>query len=111
MPKKPTQKIRNFFIGNVSYSGTEAELLDFLRFETEVDLAEVKICLDKETQRPRGFGFVTIGSHETLSTPEIIKLADGLVFHGRELRAAPANEKPAKPARERQANFTGEDTW
>jgi RNA recognition motif-containing protein len=107
MAPKHTNKIRNFFVGNISYQGTEAELLEFLRFSTEADLSEVKICLDKETGKPRGFGFVTLGSRETLSIDEVIRLVDGQVFHGRALRAAQANNRDKPKGRP----TTPEEVW
>jgi RNA recognition motif-containing protein len=61
MPPKQANVVRNFFLGNVAYKSTESELLEFLREQTGIDFSEVKICLNKETQQPRGFGFVTIG--------------------------------------------------
>jgi len=50
------------YIGNLSYDVTEDELRSF--FGRAGDVQNVKIVQDRETGRPKGFGFVTMGSAE-----------------------------------------------
>ena len=46
----------NIYVGNLSYSLTESELRNaFAQFG---DVSSVKILVDRETGRSRGFGFV-----------------------------------------------------
>ena len=50
------------FIGNLPYTATEAELREHL---SSVGVpASVVLPVDRETGRPRGFGFVEMGSGE-----------------------------------------------
>ena len=46
----------NIYVGNLSYSLSEAELRE--AFADFGDVASVKILSDRETGRSRGFGFV-----------------------------------------------------
>lgn len=105
MPKQPAHAIRNFFVGNIAYDSDEETLREFLVEQTGIEFPEVKICKDKETQKPRGFGFVTLGSRDTIAIEEAIEAVDGLIFHGRTLHAAKANERAPKtpPVRRSQS--------
>jgi RNA recognition motif-containing protein len=46
----------NIYVGNLSYSMSEGELRD--AFAAFGDVLSVKILMDRETGRSRGFGFV-----------------------------------------------------
>jgi cold-inducible RNA-binding protein len=48
------------YVGNLSYNVTEPELREV--FAEGGNVVEVKIVLDRDTGRPRGFGFVTMGT-------------------------------------------------
>ena len=80
------------FVGNLSFNTTENDLQDaFTQFGTVV---EVNLMMDRMTNRPRGFAFVT------MSTPEdAAKAIEGM--NGKELdgRALTVNE--ARPREER----------
>jgi cold-inducible RNA-binding protein len=65
------------YVGNLSYNVTEPELRDVFA-EGGRNVVEVKIVLDRDTGRPRGFAFVEMGSDgdatqaiETLSGREV----------------------------------------
>jgi len=65
------------YVGNLSYNVTEAELKEVFA-EGGKNVVEVKIVLDRDTGRPRGFAFVEMGSDgeaaqaiETLNGREI----------------------------------------
>jgi len=49
------------FVGNLSYSTTEQELRDAFS-QSGRTVQSVRIALDRETQRPRGFAFVEVAS-------------------------------------------------
>ena len=50
------------FVGNLSFNTTENDLNDaFAAYGTVV---ETNLMMDRETGRPRGFGFVTMSSPE-----------------------------------------------
>ncbi|MCK6449216.1 MAG: RNA-binding protein [Planctomycetes bacterium] len=80
------------YVGNLSFNTTEAGLREVFEAEgwTVKDLA---LMSDRETGRPRGFGFVTLGSDQEAQAA-IAKL-DGFELDGRRLRV---NEAQAKPA-------------
>ncbi len=50
------------YVGNMSYSTTEDQLRT--KFEEFGAVEEVTIVTDRETGRPRGFGFVTMTSSD-----------------------------------------------
>jgi RNA recognition motif-containing protein len=51
---------RRLFVGNLSYETTEMSLREL--FGQAGSVAEAKIVLDRDTGRPRGFGFVEMSS-------------------------------------------------
>ena len=59
------------FVGNLSFDTTENDLQD--AFAAHGTVVEVNLMMDRATGRPRGFGFVTMGSPE-----EAQKAIDGL---------------------------------
>ena len=46
----------NIYVGNLSFEATEDQLLSL--FEEHGDVLKVNIVTDRDTGRPRGFGFV-----------------------------------------------------
>src|SRR2546423_2934450 len=65
------------YVGNLSYNVTEQELREVFA-EGGKNVVEVKIVLDRDTGRPRGFAFVEMGNDaeasaaiETLSGREV----------------------------------------
>ena len=53
---------RKLYIGNLPYKATETELEELFSTVGQVD--SVRIITDRETGRPRGFGFVEMGSDD-----------------------------------------------
>ena len=86
------------FVGNLSFNTTENELNDaFAAFGTVV---EANLMMDRMTNRPRGFGFVTMGTPE-----EAQKAIDGL--NGKELGGRALTVNIARPREERQGGGGG----
>ena len=58
-----TLERRNFslFVGNLSYSITEQELRDAFS-QSGRTVHSVRIAVDRETQRPRGFAFIEVAT-------------------------------------------------
>ena len=50
------------FVGNLSFNTTEIQLQDM--FAAHGTVSEVNLMMDRETGRPRGFGFITMSSVE-----------------------------------------------
>ena len=52
----------NIYVGNLSYEATEDDIREaFAQFGT---VTEVNIIMDRETGRPRGFGFVEMANDD-----------------------------------------------
>src|SRR5580692_1440874 len=82
------------FVGNLSFNTTENDLQDaFAAFGT---VTETNLMMDRTTNRPRGFGFVTMSSAE--EAQKAIEGMDGKDMDGRALTvnvARPREERPA----------------
>lgn len=81
------------FVGNLSFKLTENDLLD--AFSPHGEVMQVRIILDRETGRPRGFGFVTMASEE--DAQKAIDALNGQNIEGRPLTvniARPREERP-----------------
>jgi RNA recognition motif-containing protein len=81
------------YVGNLAYHTTEDVLKNaFAQFG---DVAEVKLVLDRETGRSRGFAFVV------MSTPQGAQKAmdemNGALLDGRALRVNEAAERGERP--------------
>ena len=79
------------YVGNLNYSTTEADIR--AAFEADGrEVREVVLISDRETGRPKGFGFVQMGSEQDAQAA--IAALDGQELDGRRLRV---NEAQAKP--------------
>ena len=72
----------DIFVGNFPWDTTEEQLQEAFAAFGEVE--RVKLIYDRETQRPRGFGFVTMTNDSEAQTA--IRELDGKEFGGRNLR-------------------------
>jgi RNA recognition motif-containing protein len=54
---------KRLYVGNLSYSVTEVDLRDAFSAEG-YEVSEVKLVMDRETGRPRGFAFVEMATEE-----------------------------------------------
>lgn len=80
------------FVGNLSFKVTEDDLSAV--FSDYGEVMEVRIINDRETGRPRGFGFVTMASKE-----EADKAIEGL--NKREIEGRALTVNIARPREER----------
>ena len=82
------------FVGNLSFNTTENDLQDaFAAFGT---VTETNLMMDRTTNRPRGFGFVTMSSAD--EAQKAIAGMNGKDVDGRALTvnvARPREERPA----------------
>ena len=86
------------FVGNLSFNTTQNDLQDaFAAFGT---VTETNLMTDRETGRPRGFGFITMGSAE-----EAQAAIEGL--NGRDLDGRALTVNVAKPREERSGGGGG----
>jgi len=92
--KKPSSKsagnseIISLYVGNLAYSARRDTLSDLFGQFGRVD--SVRIMTDRETRRPRGYGFVEMEGNGALTA---IKKLDGTEFCGRTLRVSEANQR------------------
>lgn len=78
------------YVGNLSYNTTEEELRDVFSADGR-QVTEVAIMMDRETGRPRGFAFVTMGS--AADAQAAISALDGQSVGGRTLKVNEAQER------------------
>lgn len=86
------------FVGNLSFKITENDLQD--AFAAHGTVTETNLMMDRMTNRPRGFAFVTMSSAE-----EAEKAIAAL--HGKELDGRALTVNVAKPREERPGGGGG----
>jgi RNA recognition motif-containing protein len=77
------------YVGNLSFDSTEADLKDLFGRHGTVD--SVAVITDRETGRPRGFGFVEMS--EASAAQDAIRALDGTEFGGRNIKVNEAQDK------------------
>src|SRR4051812_20411657 len=78
------------YVGNLSYNVTEPELREVFA-ENGRNVVEVKIVMDRETGRPRGFAFVEMGTADEAS--QAIETLGGRTIQGRPINVSEARER------------------
>ena len=86
------------YVGNLSFDVTENDLQDV--FAEHGPVQEVNLIMDKVSQRPRGFAFVTMQTPE--GAQAAITALNGSQWHGRNMTV---NE--AKPREDRGSRYAG----
>ena len=82
------------FVGNLSFKTTENDLQDM--FAQHGTVVEANLMTDRETGRPRGFAFVTMGSQE--EAEKAIEALNGASVDGRNLNVNVARPREDRPA-------------
>jgi len=83
---------KNIYVGNLPWSSTEEDVR--AAFEAYGEVHSVKLIEDRETGRPRGFGFVEMEDQGAL---EAIENLDGTDMGGRNLKVNEARPRPERP--------------
>ncbi|HVV17635.1 MAG TPA: RNA-binding protein [Polyangia bacterium] len=78
------------YVGNLSYNVTEPELRDVFA-EGGRNVVEVKIVMDRDTGRPRGFAFVEMGSDDEANAA--ISSLTGRDIQGRAINVSEARAR------------------
>jgi RNA recognition motif-containing protein len=81
------------FVGNLSFAATEDSLRERFAGDDRVVQA-VRIMMDRETGRPRGFAFVDMA--DEAQAQAAIDQLDGSDFEGRAMRVSLATERPER---------------
>jgi RNA recognition motif-containing protein len=84
---------KNLYVGNLAWSATEDEVR--AAFEAHGEVTSVKLIEDRETGRPRGFGFVEM--NDDSAAQEAINALDGKEFGGRNLKVNEAKPRVERP--------------
>ena len=92
------------YVGNLPFSATEDEVRSM--FEQHGTVESVKLINDRDTGRPRGFGFVDMPGAEAETA---IQHLNGQDMGGRPLRVSEAREGTARPPR--GDSHGGGDRW
>jgi RNA recognition motif-containing protein len=77
------------YVGNLSFETSESEVNQLFAAHGEVD--EVAIITDRDTGRPRGFGFVQMRNEQ--SARDAIAALDGKELGGRQIKVNEAHAR------------------
>ncbi len=97
------------YVGGFPYATTKEELI--MLFSEVGEVTDVHLPLDKETRRPRGFGFVEMPEEAARAA---IERFHGTEFGGRKLtvnEAQPREERPDRPPRQGGFQQGGDRQW
>jgi RNA recognition motif-containing protein len=86
--------VKSIYVGNLPFSASEDEVRSF--FAPHGEVKSVRLMMDRETGRPRGFGFVEMSEDDA---KKAITALNGKDMGGRSLRINLAEEKPQRPKR------------
>ena len=78
------------YVGNLPFNVSEDQVRELFS-QNNRTVTEVKLITDRDTGRPRGFGFVEMGSAEDAQSA--ISELDGHALDGRPLRVNEARER------------------
>jgi cold-inducible RNA-binding protein len=81
---------KRLYVGNLSYSVNETDLRDAFTAEG-YEVSEVKVVMDRDTGRPRGFAFVELTTDEGAS--KAIENLNGRDLQGRTITVSEARER------------------
>ncbi len=78
------------YVGNLPFSANEDDIRELFA-QNDRTVVEVKLITDRDTGRPRGFGFVEMGSQE--DADGAVSELDGHSLGGRALKVNEARER------------------
>ncbi len=81
--------MKKLYVGNLPFSATEDEVTEL--FGQYGTVHSVALINDRETGRPRGFGFIEVDDNDLSG---MIQNLDGKEMGGRALRVNEAQDKP-----------------
>ena len=83
--------LKTLYVGNLVYAVTRDELKEL--FSQFGEVSSVKLINDRESGKPKGFGFVEMEDNEALAA---IEKFNGSEYGGRTLKVNEANPKKTK---------------
>ncbi len=91
--------MKKLYVGNLPFSATEDEIRTL--FEVHGTVHSVNLISDRDTGRPRGFGFIEMDDEGASAAMTAL---DGTDFNGRNLRVNEAQERQRrKPNRQERS--------
>ncbi len=84
---------KKIYVGNLPFSATDDEVRQM--FGEHGSVSSVQLITDRETGRPRGFGFVEMED----GADEAIEALDGSMMGGRSLKVNEARPRTDRPPR------------
>ena len=81
---------KRLYVGNLAYSVTETDLREAFSAEGS-EVTEVKMVMDRETGRPRGFAFVELTTEAAAA--KAIETLNGRDLQGRAVTISEARER------------------
>lgn len=87
---------KRLYVGNLSWDTTE-DSLRFVFMQDGRTVTDVHVVSDRETGRPRGFGFVEMSSEK--EAQDAIEALDGSELDGRNIRVNEAQERSNRGGR------------
>lgn len=90
----------NIYVGNLSYRLEEEDLK--AAFEQYGEVNSIRIIMDRETGRSKGFGFVEMADEAAGNAA--VEALEGTELEGRNLRVSVANEKERRPSNNNRGN-------
>jgi RNA recognition motif-containing protein len=88
-PSRPQRAAARLYVGNLAYETTGEALREL--FGELGEVADVHLVTDRDTGRPRGFAFVTMGPQ--VDAAMVIREINDRVVDGRNLRVREAEER------------------
>lgn len=85
---------KTVFVGNIAYGSSEQALLELL--QTVGAVVSFRLVNDRDTGKPRGFGFCEYNDEETAKNA--MRALNGSEFNGRALRVTHSEESQARQA-------------
>jgi RNA recognition motif-containing protein len=89
---KQAQQMKSIYVGNLPFSATEDEVQGL--FAAFGEVSRVHLVNDRETGRPRGFGFVEMSDDD--SALKAIESLDQSELDGRTLRISEAQPRESR---------------
>ncbi|MCB1183603.1 RNA-binding protein [bacterium] len=86
--------MKTIYLGNLPFDATEEAVKDL--FAAHGRVVKVTLITDRETDQPRGFGFVEMPAEDA---DRAIAALDGHEMDGRTLRVNEARDRGARPPR------------
>ena len=83
----------NIYVGNLPYSANEEDLKEV--FSAHGEVTSVRIIMDRETGKSKGFGFIDMPNDDEATSA--IEALEGAEFQGRNLRVNQSKPREERP--------------